>query len=367
MKEKKVSKRYRLIYKLNNSSVAIMLDNIETNFTLAEIDAYTTKFESEKDLLQKLGLPLNGKIEITYKSRGNIATLTPIYKNFSYLRRLSSNVDEIEDYTLRFLKHAENQDLIYYLQTHGFINQRIIDALYSYMDIKEKGENAGFWYEKLKQAWGRYKVIRGIELGIDEYYKSKGMKQTDNIYMLAYTANNKIEIIDLRKILNIEALEFTLRQIDAFTSNYESEESLIYFLNQRYSPSITLNGHIIITSKKTANLPKIAYKSEDIKNLLMIDINEDFIRSEARILLLKTEDIKLWNFLVKNDYISKQIAKCRSIYFSGNDANKAKAFSDLCKLLDYEAIRNIHMGIEAYERELEKKEKKENSNQLVLF
>ena len=193
MKEKKVSKRYRLIYKLNNSSVAIMLDNIETNFTLAEIDAYTAKFESEKDLLQKLGLPLNGKIEITYKSRGNIATLTPIYKNFSYLRRLSSNVDEIEDYTLRFLKYAENQELIYYLQTHGFINQRIIDALYSYMDIKEKGENAGFWYEKLKQALSRYKVIRGIELGIDEYYKSKGMKHTDNIYMLAYTANNKIK------------------------------------------------------------------------------------------------------------------------------------------------------------------------------
>ncbi len=160
----------------------------KTKLPLPLIDLLTTQYDNEDELvndLKRLNPGLVGtKIVISYQSKRHSNYLLPIYANEEIkkvaLRFLENNkIDNSDPMLYNFARKfsttmAEEKHLEKYLLDSNFLSKRVKEFLYGYWEVSDENfAEQDYRFKLLVRELNHYKTIRGLQIGINEYFSDK--------------------------------------------------------------------------------------------------------------------------------------------------------------------------------------------------
>lgn len=157
---------------------------------LSTIDKGTTKFNNEKELLmyfKEAGYinSINASVYIEYKSKGN-KRLEIAYSDASEIAyfspRASTYVDEndpkFQKFLNKFLENMKKGTFYRFIFDYGYMSKyyvksKIDDYIYGYEMPNFSASQSDFIKKKIAKELSRYKLLRGLVIGTNDYYKLK--------------------------------------------------------------------------------------------------------------------------------------------------------------------------------------------------
>ena len=187
------------------------------------------------------------------------------------------------------------------------------------------------------------------------------------------------EKIKLPSVVGVFRTNVTLAEIDNITTGFESAKDLMDFLNK--AGYDFRNSHFYIGynyNKKKKELP-VAYSNQKMIKLLAektagkSKITKDYEFAQYTINLLETVvyNTPMMGFLLKEGYISERLYNSIFEYINcnKNDLFVLRNCRDHVRSLtrDYKAFRDLEMGIQAYQEEMELARKNEERRQAKVL
>lgn len=230
-------RRYKLTIITENENVDVIIPNaLDCLNHLSDIDLFTIHFESEKALvnyfkyvLQEKGLDSSQAlhVSITYKSGGTEKQMRIIYKDKNVIEEYaevgSSNIPSAKTnqfYDL-FMKNIINGKFYRHLKDLNLINSRLNFMLEEYLY-----NGVSIYEEKIKTEISRYKVARGLIIGVLSYEKKYNhqlirktpiaKKEDQNMTINVQTGDEYLDYLlsigDVNQVMN----SFSLETLDSY-------------------------------------------------------------------------------------------------------------------------------------------------------
>lgn len=190
--------KYMSVYNWQTTSIPLRFEGeMKTNVPLTTIDAFTSNFSDEKELLsylQNRGYNFfDGNFQIEYKYKGKIRTTSLIFNDQETLVKLANeNVGKyhvtadawFHSYEENFMhKILTDQELCEFLKNNHYVWEVLITDIKELFLHKSSGYLEGIFEKQktIKRQLVKYKTIRDIEVGIKKYEQSKEKETIEEI------------------------------------------------------------------------------------------------------------------------------------------------------------------------------------------